>query len=114
MQVKTIRENRWKAREKFLEYKRAVAARHDDAKGIVAGIVTRAKDGDRVALKYFFDWILGGKVQTAVQNNYIFEGQPGAPTDHPPGSEGKLDAMARRRANGQPCFAPGDGQRDLS
>jgi len=49
-----------------------------DAKEIVAALVEKAKAGDRVALKFFFEHILGGRPTSAVQNNYyaIAEADP--------------------------------------
>ena len=35
---------------------------------------------------------------------------PGQPTRHPPGSAGKVAAMAARAARGEPLFHPGDAE----
>lgn len=36
----------------------------------------------------------------------------GEPTPHPPGSEGKIAALAARAARGEPLFHPGDSRGD--
>jgi len=83
-----------------------------DVIDVVKGIVEKAKEGDRVALKYLFDYILGGQVTTAVQNNFYIEGEPKVePTDAPPGTIAKVGVLAKRAKNGEPLFRDKDHQR---
>lgn len=74
------------------------AVGESDVKDIVKGIVERAKSGDKEATKYFFDYILGGRVTTAVQQNVYVDGrsEPDEPTDAKPGSPEKVALMADR------------------
>jgi hypothetical protein len=51
-----------------------------DVKEIVEGIVKRAKEGDKVAIKQVHDYLLGGGVKTAIQNNYYLLDGSGDPS----------------------------------
>jgi len=86
-----------------------------DVVDVVKRIVENAKEGDRVALKYLFDYILGGRVTTAVQNIFYIEGEPKVetvePTDAPPGTIAKVGVLANRAKNGEPLFRDKDRQR---
>jgi len=88
-----------------------------DVKDIVAGIVKRAKAGDKDALKYFFEYILGGQVKTAIQNNMVIEQpqppQPSEPARSLPGSPEKLDVLRARATRGEAIFGNDDAVRDV-
>lgn len=77
-----------------------------DVTEIVQKQVEMAKRGDRQALKFVFDEVLGGKQlqgMTLIQNNYADnKGRPDVPTSAVPGSSDKLDVMQRRAAAGLP------------
>jgi len=54
------------------------AITEEDVKEVVAGIVSRAKKGDRIATKQLFDHLLGGnRPVTAIQVNNYGDGDPG-------------------------------------
>lgn len=85
--------------------------KEQDVKDVVQGIVKRAKDGDQQAMKYFFEYILGGKSgpSKSVQNNFYM----GDDDDQPDGESAMADAsdrlevMATRAARGKPVFGNG-------
>ncbi len=82
-----------------------------DVREIVAHQVALAKDGDKNALKFVFDQVLGGahiKGATFVQNNNYDGINPGKPTPHKPGSKEKVELMRRRVEAGLPAIDPDD------
>jgi len=82
-----------------------------DVVDVVEGIVEKAKEGDSVALKYLFDYILGGRVTTAVQNNFYIDGAPEVEaTDARPGTTAKVDVLAKRAKKGETLFRAKDCQ----
>jgi hypothetical protein len=78
----------------------------DDVKEIVANQVALAKKGDRHAITFVFQQLLGGnqlKPQTLIQNNnYGPDDRPAQRTIAKPGTEKKLDVMRKRAAAGLP------------
>ena len=81
-----------------------------DIREIVRRQVERAKDGDKNAIKFVFDQVLGGaamKGATFVQNIYRGDdaaGRPDRPTKARPGSDAKVEKMRRRvEADLPPC-----------
>lgn len=89
------------------------AVSEEDIRETIEAIVTRAKQGDKIALKYLFDYILGGRVTTAIQNNVYIDGrrEPDEPTDALPGTRRKLDVLSQRAGNGQRLFHAEDSKR---
>lgn len=78
-----------------------------DVKQVVAALVQKAKKGDRTALKFLFEHVLGSGLKTAVQNNYIVE-RPA-----PAAANGRdLQGMRRRAQSGLPIFDEQDGNGD--
>jgi hypothetical protein len=74
--------------------------------------VEKAKKGDRQALQFVFDKILGGdqlKGATFVQQNFYGEDDPTKPTPARPGTNGKLVKMQARAAAGMPLCDKDDG-----
>lgn len=78
-----------------------------DVKEIVQGQVKRAKEGDRNAIRFVFEQVLGGagqKASTFIQNNYgngaAAEDPAGVRPDKPtkaiPGTKQKIEAIRRR------------------
>lgn len=93
----------------WIQRMRDVARKHlteDVVEQIVTNQIQAAKNGDRNAIRFVFDQLMGGaafKGATFVQNNYgaEFSDDSAKPTTAPPGSQDKLDVMRRRVANGQ-------------
>lgn len=100
----------------WIQRMRDVAAKHltvDVIDSIVKSQIEMAKKGDKNAIKFVFDQLMGGqavKGATFVQNNYGAEfGEAAAkPALARPGSTDKLTIMQRRAANGQSLTQPGD------
>lgn len=82
-----------------------------DVKDVIAAIVKRSKEGDPQALKYFFEYILGGSAQVVnlTQHNHHYVGD--MPVDAAPGSLEKIEAMRRRAEKGLPLTSPNDVER---
>jgi len=83
----------------------------DVVESIVVGQIERAKKGDRNAIRFVFDQLMGGqalKGATFVQNNYA----PGSadPPDAPLPAKGpaRIEAMRRRAEQRRPLIEPGD------
>ena len=76
-----------------------------DVTEIVRNAVDRAKAGDNKAIDFVMK-LLGTDRPLAVTNNLYVDGQrtEGKPTDAPPGTDSKVEAMAKRVANGEPVF----------
>ena len=76
-----------------------------DVAEVVQGITKRAKDGDPQALKYFFEYVLGGKLapQNATQNNfYLGSDDDEDPEDQLGDAADRLEVMSFRAARGLP------------
>ncbi|MEP0846043.1 MAG: hypothetical protein HRF50_04380 [Phycisphaerae bacterium] len=89
------------------------AISEQDVQAIVRAQIEAAKQGDRHAIKFVFDYILGGNTMkggTFVQNNFYGrpDDDPAAPTDQVPGTNGKLRTMQRRKEAGLPLCDPRD------
>ena len=86
----------------------------DDIRQIVANQVARAKKGDKNAIKFIFEQVLGGgamKGATFVQNVYeggSGDGRPDKPTKAAPGSSKKVETLRRRREAGEDLFNEAD------
>ncbi len=83
-----------------------------DVKAIVRSQIDKAKQGDRNALRFVFDYVLGGQQMrgaTFVQNNNYGDASPNQPTTARPGTTRKLGAMRRRAEAGLPLTADDDG-----
>ncbi len=92
-----------------------------DIQAIVANQVAAAKKGDRQAIRFVFEQLLGGAYMrgaTFVQHNYAAgaapPADPAAPTPAIQGSDAKIEAMRRRVAVGLPATNPQDGPHDLT
>ena len=86
----------------------------NDVEAIVKAQIAQAKKGDKNAIKFVFDQLLGGasiRGATFIQNNYPGE-DPAKPTKAVPGTEDKIRRMRKRLAAGQSAFNPADNQRD--
>lgn len=86
-----------------------------DITEIVRQQVERAKKGDDKAIRFVFDYALGGsalKGATFVQNNFTGEAAPNRPTAARPGTNGKLRTMEQRAAAGLPLSRADDGPMD--
>lgn len=84
----------------------------EDITQIVKKQVERAKSGDERAIRFVFDYVLGGsgmKGATFVQNNFPAGDSPTKPTAARPGTNSKLSAMQRRAAAGIPLNRADDG-----
>jgi len=83
-----------------------------DVEAIVKAQIARAKEGDRNAIKFVFDQLLGGssvRGATFIQN--IYQGEdPGKPTKALPGTLDKIARMRRRLAAGRSAFDAEDAQ----
>ena len=87
------------------------AIEESDVQEIVENQVKMAKTGDKDAIKFVFDVVLGGqnlKGATFIQHVYGHE-DPAKPVKALGGSNGKLRAMQARAAAGLPLHDPGDG-----
>ena len=99
---------------------RKMAQKHlteDVVEEIVKAQIDRAKKGDRNAIKFVFDQLMGGqslKGATFIQNNYGSESseRPG-PTDALPGSDDKILAMQRRMERRENLTRADDATRRL-
>jgi hypothetical protein len=88
------------------------AVTEDDIREIAAGLVRKAKAGDLAAAKLLMTYVLGGgnnvtKVQQAVivqDHGGALAPLPAPPVRVLPGTADKVEAMARRAANGQELF----------
>lgn len=97
-------------REAFFE-----GVTQDDMRAIAARLVEDAKKGDQGAIKLLLAYGIGSP-QVNVRNAVIVsQGDHGARTPLPcaptaalPATEGKIEAMARRAANGQAIFHDDD------
>lgn len=85
----------------------------EDVEEIIRNQVKRAKDGDKNAIQFVFQQLLGGayiKGATFVQNNYGLN--PIQPEDLGtralPGSPEKVEVMRERLASGRPATNPND------
>lgn len=90
------------------------AINEEDVRAIVAKQVEKAKEGDPAAMRFVFDYLLGGsafKGATIVQNNYGAD--PREPTPHRPGTNGKITAMQARLSQGLPLTRGDDCPVDL-
>jgi hypothetical protein len=91
---------------------------------IVEALVAKAKAGDLPAARLLLTYAVGQPGVTVRGNAVIVQGGgqartdaglaplPAAPTVALPGTESKVDAMARRAANGQPLCVARDAARD--
>jgi hypothetical protein len=88
----------------------------EDVKQIVQAQVKAAKEGNRGAIKFVFDNLLGGNLQgtTFIQNNFSQGAAEVRPSDHPKGSSRRIDAMAARVASGHSPFDDAEIEPDLS
>jgi len=87
----------------------------EDVKAIVVNQVKAAKKGDKNAIKFVFDQVLGGtyaKGATFIQNNFSGS-EPNARTKALPGSKEKVGRMRRRLAAGQSAFSDVDAKANL-
>jgi len=89
----------------------------EDVEAIVKAQITRAKEGDKNAIKFVFEQLLGGaamKGASFVQNNYNADSQerPDQPTSQCPGSQSKIETMRRRVEAGLPPFNDEDTDGD--
>jgi hypothetical protein len=80
-----------------------------DVKEIIANLVARAKQGDRTALKFVFEYVLGGAKPLQMVNQKIVLKMPRQRTAAMQGTRRKLGVMQRRIAAGESCFHPRDG-----
>jgi rubrerythrin len=95
---------------------RDVAHKHlteDVVEKIILGQIEAAKKGDRNAIKFVFDQLMGGaafKGATFIQHNYgsEFGEQHAHPTAARPGTPDKLAVMRKRIENGQSTTQAGD------
>lgn len=86
----------------------------DDVREIVVEQVKRAKRGNRDALKFVFEHVIGTKAYgplTLVQNNNYGDGDPGRETNSRPGTQEKIATMRRRAEAGLPLTRNNDGPR---
>jgi len=86
-----------------------------DVQAIVRRQINLAKEGNPAALKFVFEYVLGGNQMrgaTFVQNVYNGDASPVQPTKARPGSKDKLAVMAKRAAAGLPLSDPRDGTDD--
>lgn len=86
-----------------------------DVEDIVKGQVDRAKKGDRGAIRFVFDQLMGGaafKGATFVQNNNYGDLNPSTPTTARPGSAKKIELMRRRVEGGLDVLDPDDASGD--
>lgn len=91
--------------------------KQEDVEEIVKNRVEAAKKGDKHAIRFVFDQVLGGvpvKAAQIVQNNFYGEAdRPDKPTKALPGSRAKIEAMRRRVASGQSACSGRDGAPNL-
>jgi hypothetical protein len=86
------------------------AVSEDDIREIVEGLVRKAKDGDLQATRMLLTFVLGSSSVNVKQAVIVQEhGGALAPLPAPPvrvlpGTADKVEAMARRAANGQELF----------
>ncbi len=78
--------------------------KQSDIEEIVKNQIASAKNGNKDAIKFIFEQVLGGaapRAGTNIQNNYYDGKSPNAPTAALPGTPEKVEAMRRRVAAGQ-------------
>lgn len=107
----------------WIKRMRDVAQKHltqDVVDSIVKNQIEAAKRGDRNAINFVFNQLMGGqalKGATFIQNNYgeEFSDSPNKPTKALPGSNKKLKTMQQRADAGLPLCQEEDGPEvDLS
>ena len=83
-----------------------------DIKEIVANQIKAAKAGDRHAIKWVTEYILGGKGPQVSINRSVFVDARRRPkrTDAIQGTPAKVTVLANRAANGRALFNAADGQ----
>lgn len=89
----------------------------DDITEIVRAQVAAAKKGDRNAMKFVFEQVLGGaalKGATFAQHNYYDGADPRKPTSSLPGSPEKERVIRKRLRAGLPAFDPADQKEDIA
>jgi len=88
--------------------------KQSDIEEIVKGQIKRAKAGDKNAIKFVFDQLLGGSYMrgaTFIQNNYAGgNGQKPGGTKALPGSSEKVEEMRRRVTAGGSAFDKRDAR----
>ncbi|HUX16240.1 MAG TPA: hypothetical protein VMW52_07185 [Phycisphaerae bacterium] len=103
----------------WIQRMREMSQKHlteDVVESIVVGQIERAKKGDRNAIRFVFDQLMGGQAlrgATFVQNNYggDFCEPPDKPL--PPKGPARIEAMRRRAEQRRPLTDLGD-EPDLS
>ena len=103
----------------WIQKMRDMAQKHlteDVVEQIITNQINAAKKGDRNAIRFVFDQLMGGqalKGATFVQNNYDgrAESRPDAPL--PPRGLARIEALRRRAEQQVPLAQPGD-KPDLS
>lgn len=92
--------------------------KEEDVAAIMKNQIEAAKNGNKDAIKFVFDYCLGGnltKGATFIQNNNYGSNGAAEATGARPGTDAKIDAMRRRAEAGLPLQANGDGgEMDLS
>ena len=85
-----------------------------DIEEIVKNQIARAKTGDKAAIAFVFDQVLGGnelKGATFIQNVFHSDGPtPIQPAKVRPGSDEKIELMRKRIASGNGAFHKDDGE----
>ena len=84
---------------------------------IIANQVKAAKEGNKDAIKFVFEQLLGGshmRGATFIQNNWGKNADPRAPAMALPGSPDKIETMRRRVAAGLSPTAEGDAKPDAA
>jgi hypothetical protein len=88
----------------------------NDIKAIVQAQIEKAKKGDKDAMKFVFEQVLGGsafKGATFTQNHYYGDNDlPDKPTTGRPGSAKKIETMRRRIEAGASPFNSDDAGDD--
>lgn len=86
-----------------------------DIEEIVRNQVAAAKAGNKDAIRFVFQQVLGGeglRGATFVQNVYQGDTYPNRPTKALPGTKDKIAEMRRRVASGQSAINPNDARPD--
>lgn len=88
--------------------------KQSDIEEIVQNQLAAAKEGNKDAIKFVFEMVLGGGVKagTLIQNNYYDGKRPDAPTTALPGTGAKVEEMRRRVAAGKSPLNPADSRRE--
>lgn len=85
----------------------------DAIREVVAAMLDRAKKGDIQAARLLLTYAVGSPTVN-VKNAVFVDGQraplPSPPTRALPRTNGKLEALGRRAANGNPLFDPRDAR----